>query len=57
MNQSKQIHEICTEHSKLEQEVLDMKDEVKSFRKRLDWIAWLLVIVCIESGITIPLMG
>lgn len=56
MNQAKPIHEMCTQHSKLEQEIKDNREEIRSFRKRLDYILYMMVVLCIEAGITIPVM-
>ena len=56
VNQAKQIHEMCTQHSKLEQEIKDNREEIKSFKKRIDYILYMMVVLCIEAGITIPAM-
>lgn len=56
MNSPKEIHEMCTQHAKLEQEVKDNREEIRNFRKRLDYILYLMVIICIETGISIPYM-
>lgn len=56
VNQAKQIHEMCTQHSKLEQEIKDSREEIKSFKKRIDYILYMMVVICVETGISIPLM-
>lgn len=56
VNQAKQIHEMCTQHSRLEQEIKDNREEIRSFRKRLDYILYMMVVICVETGISIPFM-
>lgn len=56
VNNPKEIHEMCKEHSRIEQEIKDARDEIKNFRKRLDWILYMMVIICIETGISLPIM-
>lgn len=50
------IHEMCTEHSKLEQEIKDNRRQIESFGKRIDYIMYMMVIICVETGISIPFM-
>ena len=40
----------------LKVELENLKSQIIEFKKRLDWMTTILIVIAIESGISLPLM-
>ena len=55
-SQNPPIHQMCQEHLALKVELENLKSQIIEFKKKLDWMTAILIVIAIESGISLPLM-